>query len=156
MNRALAETVSAETGFIVGSSPAMAALVETADRAARSEATLLLSGGSGTGKQVLAEHVHRQSERSGGPFVYVNCVAISDELIESTLFGHEKGAFTGAVGRKEGRLEMAVGSMPCLLQHRPQQATSPLRVILLEKTPHAPGVEGYPFYLCPTWVWRAT
>jgi len=95
--------------LIVGESPAMRELVETANRAADSDATLLLIGESGTGKQVLAEHIHRMSPRESGPFVHVNCVAISDELIESTLFGHEKGAFTGAVGRKVGRLETAAG-----------------------------------------------
>ncbi|MDM7914029.1 MAG: sigma-54 dependent transcriptional regulator, partial [Candidatus Eisenbacteria bacterium] len=78
-------------------------------RQAQSNATILVTGESGTGKQVLSEYVHRQSARAKGPFVYINCVALSDELIESTLFGHEKGAFTGAIARKEGRLEAAAG-----------------------------------------------
>ena len=94
---------------LVGSAPVMLKLVETANRAARADTTVILSGESGTGKQVLAEHIHAQSLRATGPFVYVNYVAISDELIESTLFGHERGAFTGAVGRKSGRLEAAGG-----------------------------------------------
>ena len=109
VNRALAEQLEAPGGFVAGDAPAMRALLETAARAAQSNATLLLTGESGSGKQVLAEFVHRQSARAAGPFVYVNCVALSDELIESTLFGHEKGAFTGAVARKEGRLEAAAG-----------------------------------------------
>jgi two-component system, NtrC family, response regulator AtoC len=107
VSEALAEQAAVAGAMIVGPSPAMQALLETASRAARSDATVLLCGESGTGKQVLAEHIHAQSPRSAQAFVYVNCVAISDELIESTLFGHEKGAFTGAVGRKPGRLEAA-------------------------------------------------
>ena len=93
--------------FVIGESPAMTALVEGARRAAQSKATILLRGESGSGKGVIAEFVHRQSDRSAGPFVYVNCVALSDELIESTLFGHERGAFTGAVASKAGRFEAA-------------------------------------------------
>ncbi len=94
---------------VVGDSPVMRRLLETANRAAQSSTTVLLTGESGTGKQVLAEHIHARSPYRDGPFVYVNCVAISDELIESTLFGHEKGAFTSAVSRKCGRLEGAAG-----------------------------------------------
>ncbi len=93
----------------VGDSPAMRRLLEIANRAAQSGTTVLVTGESGTGKQVLAEHIHARSPYREGPFVYVNCVAISDELIESTLFGHEKGAFTSAVSRKCGRLEAAGG-----------------------------------------------
>jgi DNA-binding NtrC family response regulator len=108
-NVALAERAAADSGFVAGRSAAMERLMETLAQAAASDATILLSGESGTGKQVLAEQAHRLSPRAAGPFVYVNCVAISDELIESTLFGHEKGAFTGAVTRKEGRFEAAAG-----------------------------------------------
>jgi len=103
------EQLSARGTLIEGGSPVMRELLETARRAAKSDSTVLLNGESGTGKQLLAEHVHAHSHRSHGPFVYVNCVAISDDLIESTLFGHEKGAFTGAVARKTGRLEAAHG-----------------------------------------------
>ena len=109
LNRALAEQVGEAAAAVVSESPAMRALLETAARAAQSNATVLLTGESGSGKQVLAEFIHRQSPRQHGPFVYVNCVALSDELIESSLFGHEKGAFTGAVARKEGRIEAANG-----------------------------------------------
>jgi DNA-binding NtrC family response regulator len=96
-------------GLVLGPSKAMVELVETVERVAQSDATALLHGESGTGKQVFAEALHARSPRAKGPFVYVNCVAISDELIESTLFGHERGAFTGADKRKEGRLEAAAG-----------------------------------------------
>ncbi|MBI5836403.1 MAG: sigma-54-dependent Fis family transcriptional regulator [Candidatus Eisenbacteria bacterium] len=110
VNRALEERIAGPgAGFVQGESPAMRELLETGTRAAQSNATVLLNGESGSGKQVLAEFIHRRSPRAAGPFVYVNCVALSDELIESTLFGHEKGAFTGAVARKEGRLEAAAG-----------------------------------------------
>ena len=109
VNRALTERIGDSTSPVLGSSPAMKELLEVADRAAQGNATILLTGESGSGKQMLAEHIHRRSPRRQGPFVYVNCVALSDELIESTLFGHERGAFTGAVARKEGRLEAASG-----------------------------------------------
>ncbi|MFH1143776.1 MAG: sigma-54 dependent transcriptional regulator [Candidatus Eisenbacteria bacterium] len=109
VNAALTEQVAGETPLVTGRSEPMRQLLAMASQAARSDATLLLTGESGTGKQVLAEHIHRLSPRAGGPFVYINCVAISDELIESTLFGHEKGAFTGAVARKPGRMETANG-----------------------------------------------
>ena len=108
-NDALASRAADAKQIVPGRSPTMRRLLETAEQAARSDSTILLTGESGTGKQVLAEHIHEMSPRAAGPFVYINCVAISDDLIESTLFGHEKGAFTGAVARKEGRLETAAG-----------------------------------------------
>ena len=104
-----ATAAAAATGMIMGPNVDMRRLLQTAERAAAASTTLLITGESGTGKQVLAEHVHAVSDRADGPFVYVNCVAISDNLIESTLFGHERGAFTGAVARKAGRLELAGG-----------------------------------------------
>ena len=109
VNQALTDQVAQAGPVVVGESDAMRAVWDLASRAAASNATVLLTGESGTGKQVLAERIHAQSPRAGGPFVYVNCVALSDDLVESTLFGHEKGAFTGAIGRKEGRLEAAAG-----------------------------------------------
>jgi DNA-binding NtrC family response regulator len=109
VNKALVEQRAIEAPFVVGDSTSMRELVEGASRAAKSKATIMLRGESGSGKGVIAEHVHRESDRSSGPYVYVNCVALSDELIESTLFGHEKGAFTGAVARKAGRFEAANG-----------------------------------------------
>jgi DNA-binding NtrC family response regulator len=96
-------------GLVRGRSTAMADLLAMAEQVAPAPTTVLVTGESGTGKQVLSEHIHAHSDRADGPFVYVNCVAISDELIGSTLFGHERGAFTGAVGRKLGRLELAAG-----------------------------------------------
>ncbi len=104
---ALRDQFSLNDPFVVGDSPVMKELVESAKRAATSKATILLRGESGSGKGMIAELVHRESDRAKGPFVYINCVALSDDLIESTLFGHERGAFTGAVAQKAGRFEAA-------------------------------------------------
>ena len=94
---------------MIGSSPAWARVVEQVTLAARSDARVLLSGESGTGKELLAAHVHQSSPFASGPFVKVNCAAIPTELIESELFGHEKGAFTGAVSARRGKFEAADG-----------------------------------------------
>jgi len=94
---------------MIGSSPAWARAVEQATMAARSDARVLLIGESGTGKELLAAHVHKSSPFAGGPFVKVNCAAIPTELIETELFGHEKGSFTGATSARRGKFEMADG-----------------------------------------------
>ncbi len=105
-NRRLREAVGPGTKMI-GSSPAFQRAVEQAGMAARSDARVLLIGESGTGKELLAAHIHAQSPFASGPFVKVNCAAIPGELIESELFGHEKGAFTGATGMRRGKFELA-------------------------------------------------
>jgi two-component system nitrogen regulation response regulator NtrX len=92
---------------LVGGSAVMKALQETIHRVARSDSTVLISGDSGTGKELIARLVHQQSARSQNRFVQVNCAAIPDELIESELFGHEKGSFTGAYEKKIGKFESA-------------------------------------------------
>jgi len=89
--------------------PAMRPVVEALDKVARTAATVLLLGESGTGKEVAARVVHEQSPRRGKPFMAVNCAALTETLLESELFGHEKGAFTGASERRRGRLELADG-----------------------------------------------
>jgi two-component system nitrogen regulation response regulator NtrX len=94
---------------MIGSSPAFMNAVDQASRVARSDARVLLFGESGTGKELLAEHIHRESPFVGGLFIKVNCAAIPTELIESELFGHEKGAFTGAAGMRRGKFEIANG-----------------------------------------------
>ncbi|MGH9629845.1 MAG: sigma-54-dependent transcriptional regulator [Bryobacteraceae bacterium] len=94
---------------MIGSSSAFQRVVEQATLAARSDARILLIGESGTGKELLAAHVHQQSPFSGGPFVKVNCAAIPTELLESELFGHEKGAYTGATSARRGKFELADG-----------------------------------------------
>jgi two-component system nitrogen regulation response regulator NtrX len=94
---------------MIGSSPAFQQVVEQAGMAARSDARVLLAGESGTGKELLAAHIHGLSPFAAGPFIKVNCAAIPAELIESELFGHEKGAFTGAVAARRGKFELADG-----------------------------------------------
>ncbi|MCC6947680.1 MAG: sigma-54-dependent Fis family transcriptional regulator [Bradyrhizobiaceae bacterium] len=88
---------------------AMASLVKLATQVAASEASILITGESGTGKEMIARHVHEKSPRAGKPFVSVNCAAIPENLLESELFGHEKGAFTGAIARRVGKFEEANG-----------------------------------------------
>jgi DNA-binding NtrC family response regulator len=94
---------------LLGSSPKMGAVFETLARVADSAATVLVTGESGTGKEVVARTLHWASQRARGPFVAVNCAAIPEHLLETELFGHERGAFTGAVARRVGRFERAHG-----------------------------------------------
>jgi two-component system response regulator HydG len=94
---------------IVGSSPALRRVLDVANQAAPSNATVLVLGESGTGKELVARHIHNRSARSGGPFVAVNCSAIPETILEGELFGHERGAFTGAHERREGRFAKAAG-----------------------------------------------
>ena len=95
--------------LMVGEGPAMAEVFERIARVARSDSTVLLTGESGTGKEMVARVLHDASPRGAGPFVAVNCAAIPEHLLESELFGHEKGAFTGAVASRVGRFERAEG-----------------------------------------------
>lgn len=126
-NRRLRGDSRAEDGFgeLIGRAPSMAALYRTIEKVAGTDATVLVTGESGTGKELVARTLHRFSRRADGPFVAVNCAAIPETLIESELFGHEKGAFTGADRRRLGRFEEAEGgtlfldeiaSMPLPLQ----------------------------------------
>ena len=89
--------------------PASAQLLELAARVARSDSTVLISGESGTGKEVLARYIHQQSHRASQPFIAINCAAIPDNMLEATLFGHEKGSFTGAIAAQAGKFEQADG-----------------------------------------------
>ncbi len=99
----------ADDGDIVGSSPGMMSVFKAVARAATSDATVLVLGESGTGKEMVARVLHSRSRRARGTFVAINCAAIPENLLESELFGHEKGAFTGAIGRRVGRFERASG-----------------------------------------------
>ena len=110
-NRLLRQTLGQQFNSqnIIGKSPAMLKLLETVSQVAPSEATVLISGESGTGKELIAGAIHFNSLRKDGPFVKINCAAITETLLESELFGHEKGAFTGADRRKEGRFSQAHG-----------------------------------------------
>ena len=94
---------------IVTASPEVKHLLQIAESVAPSKATVLISGQSGTGKELFARYIHAHSDRAEGPFVALNCAALPENLLESELFGHEKGAFTGAISRKPGKFELAAG-----------------------------------------------
>jgi two-component system response regulator HydG len=96
-------------GQVIGGSPAFRRMMTLVDQVADSSATVLIQGESGTGKELVARAIHERSPRRSGPFVAVNCAALPETLLESELFGYEKGAFTGAGARKEGRFELADG-----------------------------------------------
>jgi formate hydrogenlyase transcriptional activator len=110
---------------IVGNSPALRVVLEQAERVAATDATVLIQGETGTGKELIAHTIHNASPRSGRPLVKLNCAAIPFDLLESELFGHERGAFTGAIAQKVGRFELAdkgtlfldeIGDIPLALQ----------------------------------------
>jgi len=105
----LSEETDKRYQLLIGKSSQMTQAVETARKAAQAKATVLLLGESGTGKELFARAIHNWSERKDGPFVAINCVGLSKELLESELFGHEKGAFTGAHQLKKGKVELAHG-----------------------------------------------
>ncbi|HWA87944.1 MAG TPA: sigma-54 dependent transcriptional regulator [Opitutus sp.] len=107
VNRLLSDDPEDEDGVIVGRGPAMTRLRQLIQRVAPTDATVLVTGESGTGKEMVAREFYRRSTRNGQPFIKVNCAAVSDTLIESEFFGHERGSFTGATERREGRFELA-------------------------------------------------
>jgi two-component system response regulator HydG len=109
-NRSLRQELKLLTNReIVGQSPALRRVLDVATQAAPSSATVLILGESGTGKELIARYIHSKSGRASGPFVAVNCAAIPETILEAELFGHERGAFTGAVSRREGRFAKARG-----------------------------------------------
>ena len=105
----LSEQLDDRHRMVVGQSAVINGAVETARKAATSKSTILLLGESGTGKEIFARAIHNWSDRSRQPFIAINCVGLSKELLESELFGHEKGAFTGALNAKRGKMELAHG-----------------------------------------------
>lgn len=106
---AILEAVTEENNTMIASDPAMKQVMELAGKIAPSEATILITGESGTGKEVMSSFIHRKSKRKDAPFIAINCAAIPENLLESELFGHEKGAFTGATARRIGKFEEASG-----------------------------------------------
>jgi len=110
-NRLLRESLDTQfdSQDIIGRSSSMVKVLETVAQVAPSEATVLITGESGTGKEIIAGAIHHNSLRKNGPYIKINCAAITETLLESELFGHEKGAFTGAYKRKEGRFRQADG-----------------------------------------------
>lgn len=110
-NRALRAQLEAMAGErkLIGASAAMRRVLDTVDQVAQASTTVLVLGESGTGKELVAREIHRRSDRVSGPFIAINCAAIPVTLLESELFGHERGAFTGAFARREGRFKLADG-----------------------------------------------
>ena len=126
-NRLLREALSERYNYgnIIGKSKPMLKIYDLINKVARSRASVLITGPSGTGKELIAKAVHYNSPRKGQPFISINCGALTETLLETELFGHEKGAFTGAIAMKRGRFELAdrgtlfldeVGEMPQILQ----------------------------------------
>lgn len=106
---AVLEAITEESKDMIADDPAMQKVVKMADQVAPSEDTILITGESGTGKEVMSKYIHSKSKRAEGPFIALNCAAIPENLLESELFGHEKGAFTGAVAKRIGKFEEANG-----------------------------------------------
>ena len=106
---AVLQAVTEESSTMIADDPAMKGVMQLANKIAPSEATVFITGESGTGKEVMSQYIHNKSKRSAGSFIAVNCAAIPENLLESELFGHEKGAFTGASARRIGKFEEADG-----------------------------------------------
>ena len=106
---AVLAAVTEESSALIFSDPAMRSVLKLADQVAPSDASILITGESGTGKEVMARYIHAHSRRASKPFISVNCAAIPENLLESELFGHEKGSFTGAIARRIGKFEEANG-----------------------------------------------
>jgi DNA-binding NtrC family response regulator len=106
---AILQAAGGESHALIARDPVMLATIRRAEQVAGADASVLITGESGTGKEVLARHIHRRSRRAAGAFVALNCAAIPENLLESELFGHEKGAFSGALARRVGKFEAADG-----------------------------------------------
>src|SRR5262245_13297584 len=126
---------SLPTGTLIGSSPQWLAVLKRASQVAATEATTCLQGESGTGKEVVARFIHRASPRNRGPFLAINCAALPETLLESELFGFERGAFTGAQQTKPGQMELAHGGVLFLdeVTEMPQMAQAKLLRVLQER-----------------------
>jgi DNA-binding NtrC family response regulator len=124
-NQYLRHEIESKYRMVTGESQAMKDVMEMSQKVAGSKTTVLIDGESGTGKQLMARSIHAMSDRNNKPFIQVNCTTLSEQLLESDLFGHEKGAFTGAIKQKKGRFELAdkgtifldeIGDLPLNLQ----------------------------------------
>lgn len=145
-NALLQEQIAINTG-IVGNSSAIRRLLELVDRVAPRDTTVLITGESGTGKELIARALHHKSPRRDRPFVAVNCAALSETLFESELFGHEKGAFTGAISQKKGRFERAQGGTIFLDEVgelAPSLQAKLLRVLQQREFERVGGTQPYP------------
>jgi len=145
-NVALREEIDKTSMFeeIVGSSPALIAVLSRVSKVAASDSTVLITGETGTGKELIARAIHRRSERSANAFVAVNCAAIPRDLIASELFGHERGAFTGAIERRVGRFELANGGTIFLdevAELSPEMQATLLRVLQEREIEHIGGTK---------------
>jgi formate hydrogenlyase transcriptional activator len=148
-NVALREEIDKTSMFeeIVGSSPALMAALSRVSKVAGSDSTVLITGETGTGKELIARAIHRRSDRSANAFVAVNCAAIPRDLIASELFGHERGAFTGAVQRRVGRFELANGGTIFLdevAELSPEMQATLLRVLQEREIEHIGGTKSIP------------
>ena len=147
VSRILFETLQGQSadawqrGLILTESPRMESLLSLARQVARTEATVVVQGETGTGKEMLARFIHDASPRRGGPYVAVNCSALPESLVESELFGHERGAFTGAVARRAGRFEVASGGTLVLdeVSEIPLPVQAKLLRVLQEREVHRVG-----------------
>ncbi|MCF8496261.1 MAG: sigma-54 dependent transcriptional regulator [Alphaproteobacteria bacterium] len=129
---AILAAVTDDHSTMIAADPAMEPVMKLAAKIAPSEATVLITGESGTGKEVMSTYIHQKSKRKDGPFIAVNCAAIPENLLESELFGHEKGSFTGATGRRIGKFEEAHGGTLLLdevTEMHPQLQAKLLRAI---------------------------
>src|SRR3954469_24740957 len=129
VNRLLSDDPEDDDAVLVGRSPAIMRLRQLVERVAPTDATVLITGESGTGKEMIAREFYRRSPRRGHPFIKMNCAAVSENLIESEFFGHERGAFTGATERREGRFELANNGT--LLLDEVSEIPAPLQAKLL-------------------------
>ncbi len=132
---AVLAAVTEENNTMIADDPVMKSVVALADKIAPSEATVMITGESGTGKEVMSRHIHNKSKRKSASFIAVNCAAIPENLLESELFGHEKGAFTGATGRRIGKFEEAHGGTILLdeVTEMPLQLQSKFLRVLQER-----------------------
>ena len=128
-NQSLREGGDARYGEIIGESPAMAAVYHWIERVSRSDSTVMIYGESGTGKELVARAIHARSPRSTGPFIRVNCGALAEGLLDSELFGHERGAFTGAERKRRGRFELANGGTLFLDEIATVSASTQVRLL---------------------------